>query len=153
MGCREIGGIMRKSEISLLNTVFCLLVVFIHICSEPVTRLTSGTPAHFMAFSLWKLSSFVVQGFILLAGIKQFLVPKSQSYPSYIKSRILKIVLPYVLAVVVYYLYFVWRQYISFSPKELLKYIITGDMSAQFYFVIAILQFYLLHLELSSILT
>lgn len=135
---------MRKSEISLMNTVFCLLVIFIHICSEPVTKLASGSVAHILVFSAWKLSSFVVQGFILLAGLKQFLSQKSQPYAGYIRSRLQKIVLPYILAVFVYYLYFIYRKYFGFSLRDLFGYILSGEISAQFYFVIAIVQFYLL---------
>lgn len=135
---------MKKNEISFLNVLFCLIVIFIHICSEPVLSLAHGTFAHAVTFTLWKLSGFVVQGFVLLGGAKMFLSKKEESYLSYITARASRIILPYIAAVLVYYLYFVWRNYFGFDVVELAGYILKGDLAAQFYFVIIIVQFYLL---------
>lgn len=135
---------MKKNAISILNVVFCLLVIFIHICSEPVSMLTKGSFSHITTFSLWKLSSFVVQGFIFLGGLKVFLSKKKVSFLSYLKNRVTKIVLPYILAVLVYYVYFIQREYFDFQWNELFGYILKGDLSAHFYFVVAVFQFYLL---------
>ena len=135
---------MKKNEISFLNVLFCLIVIFIHICSEPVTSLEKGTFEHAVIFALWKLSGFVVQGFVMLSGAKMFLSKKEESYSSYISKRASRIVLPYVFAVLVYYFYFLWRNYFGFDIAELLKYIVRGDLAAQFYFVVVIVQFYLL---------
>jgi len=135
---------MKKNEISLLNVFFCLLVIFIHICSEPVTKLAPGAISHMLIFTGWKLSGFVVQGFIMLAGLKLFLSKKTERFPRYIKARFLKIVVPYILAVIVYYLYFLFRRYFEFSIVDLGRYILSGDLVAHFYFIIVIIQFYLL---------
>lgn len=76
--------------------------------------------------------------------MKLFLQNKKERWIYYAKSRFLKIYLPYVLTVSVYYLYFVWRGYFHFSLANLAGYILRGDLSAQFYFVVVIMQFYLL---------
>ena len=52
--------------------------------------------------------------------------------------------LPYLLAVAVYYVYFVSHGYFSFSLRDLAGYMIRGDLSSPFYFVIALAQFVLL---------
>lgn len=135
---------MKKYEISLLNVIFCLLVIFIHISSEPVTKLISGTAAHTAIFSAWKLSAFVVQGFIMLSGAKLYLSGKSRKFLPYIKARFTGIYIPYAAAVTVYYMFFLDHKYYPFSLKDLGMYILRGDLSAQFYFVVVIMQFYLL---------
>ena len=63
----------RKNELSLLNIIFCLLVIFIHIASAPIAGLSKGSWQYGVFFVPWRLSSFVVQGFIFLSGLKMFL--------------------------------------------------------------------------------
>lgn len=134
----------RKNELSVLNIIFCLLVIFIHVASSPVTGLTKGTWQYGVFFIPWRLSAFVVQGFIFLSGLKMFLVNKEEGYLKYCWSRFTKIVLPYVFAVVMFYFYFLWRQYYGFSIKDIFGYILKGDLVSHFYFVIIIVQFYVL---------
>ena len=134
----------RKNELSFLNIVFCLLVIFIHVSSAPVTGLLKGSWQYGVIFVPWRLSAFVVQGFILLSGLKMFLKEDTQSYKEYCKNKFAKIIVPYILAVILFYAYFLWRNYFGFSVKDLLGYIVKGDLVSHFYFVIAIVQFYLL---------
>ncbi|MBE7016269.1 MAG: acyltransferase [Ruminococcaceae bacterium] len=135
---------MKKYEISLLNVILCLLVIFIHISSEPVTKLVSGTVTQTVIFSAWKASAFVVQGFIMLSGAKLYLSEKKEKYLPYILARFTKIYIPYIIAVTVYYMFFFDHKYYPFSLKDLGMYILRGDLSAQFYFVVVIMQYYLL---------
>ena len=134
----------RKNELSLLNIIFCLLVIFIHIASAPIAGLSKGSWQYGVFFVPWRLSSFVVQGFIFLSGLKMFLKTDSESYKKYYITRFNKVVVPYIFAVVLFYGYFLNRGYFGFNAKELLGYVLFGDLVAHFYFVIAIVQFYLL---------
>lgn len=135
----------RKNELSLLNIIFCLLVIFIHVASAPVTNLDKGSLQYAAIFVPWRLSAFVVQGFIFLSGLKMFLgARKRVDYKKYYVKRARKIVIPYVFAVILFYAYFLRRQYYEFSIKELLGYIVKGDLVSHFYFVVIIVQFYLL---------
>lgn len=134
----------RKNELSLLNIIFCILVIFIHISSAPVSNLLKGSWQYGMFFVPWRLSAFVVQGFIFLSGLKMFLKKNRQSYKRYYISRFTKIVVPYFLAVTMFYAYFLWHGYFSFSCKEFLGYVLKGDLVSHFYFVIIIVQFYAL---------
>ncbi len=134
----------RKNELSFLNIIFCLLVIFIHVASAPVTGLLKGSWQYGIIFVPWRLSAFVVQGFIFLSGLKMFLKEDTSGYKEYIKAKFFKIVFPYILAVVLFYAYFLWRNYFAFSIKDLLGYMVKGDLVSHFYFVIIIVQFYLL---------
>ena len=69
---------------------------------------------------------------------------KRESYFKYIAKRFLKIYLPYCLWVVVYYIYFLKLGWVEKGIAPLLKYILVGDLSAQFYYVVIVMQFYIL---------
>lgn len=136
----------KKSEIIVLNVVFCLLVIFIHISSQAVTSLSKQSWQFVSIFIPWRLSAFVVQGFILLSGMKFFLNynPKRFKLSRFYLTRLKLIVIPYILWVIVYYIYFVYNDFFPFRIAELAQYIFLGNLVAHFYFVIIIVQFYVL---------
>lgn len=134
----------RKNELSFMNIVFCMLVIFIHISSAPISGLSKDSWQYGVFFVPWRLSAFVVQGFIFLSGLKMFLKPDNEPYKMYFLSRFNKVVVPYIFAVFIFYIYFLDRHYFAYNTQDLLGYIIKGDLVAHFYFVIAIVQFYLL---------
>ena len=70
----------RKNELSSMNIVFCLLVIFIHVSSAPVTGLSKESWQYAVFFVPWRLSAFVVQGFIFLSGLKMFLKEDTKRY-------------------------------------------------------------------------
>lgn len=136
----------RIAELSFLNILLCILVVFIHSTSEAVSMLDRSTLAYTLCFIPWRLSAFAVQGFLLLSGVKMFLHrgKADVSYGVFIAKRLRTVFLPYVIWVIVYYIYFLRHGYFDFSFGELVSYILKGDLVGHFYFVIAIMQFYLL---------
>ena len=134
----------KKQDIVFLNIVFCLIVIFIHISSEIVLKMDRGHTLYWTVYTLSRLSSFVVQGFIMLSGAKLFLKVGNLRYGKFYLSRLTSIVLPYVVWVVIYYLYFCSRNYFVFSWNELLRFILVGDLAAHFYFIVILVQFYLL---------
>ena len=136
----------RYSELSLLSVIFCILVVFIHCSSEPVTNLDKNSWQYIAVFLPWRLSSFVVQGFIMLSGIKLFLGnTDSVGYIKYVAKRLKTVFLPYVLWVLVCYFWFLYHHYFEFSFGDIFGYIFKGNLVGHFYFVVVIMQFYLLY--------
>lgn len=136
---------IEKQEIDLMNVFLCLLVVFIHVVSEAVSCLRIESWQFLIIYIPQKLASFVVYGFIFLNGIKLFLKGAAKiDFVNYFKGRIRKIILPYLIGVVIYYLYFIYKGYFTFSITALFHHIITGDLVGHFYFMIIIIQFYLL---------
>jgi len=133
----------RRPEISALNVLFCLLVIFIHSTSETLSVLEPLDWPYAAVMLPWRLSAFVVQGFLLLSGVKLFLRPGLHPGKFYL-SRLKGIVLPYVIWVGIYYLFFLAKGYYSFSLPELARYIAVGDLVAHFYFIVVIVQFYAL---------
>lgn len=137
---------MKKAlpEISAMNALLCLLVIFIHVSASPVTALQKGSAAYAVVFTPWRLSAFVVQGFIFLSGMKYFVGGAKPDYKRFYISRLTRVVLPYVLWNLIYYGCFMYTGIYTFSLTDLVKFILSGTLVGHFYFIIVILQFYLL---------
>ncbi len=135
----------RLAELSYLNVIFCVMVICVHILSEPITALTRTSVQYFAVYTPWKLFQFVTQGFVFLSGLKLFIKDRSDMKPlRFYKERARRVLLPYILWVIIYYLYFIAIGWYKFSLSELVRYIFIGDLVAHFYFVIIICQMYLL---------
>ena len=137
---------MRKQELNILNVILCVLVIFIH-ASGAVISGPEDSIAYKTIFPLWNLATVAVPAFIFLSGLKSGLNAEEftlNSYGTFVVKKFKKIYLPYLVWVVLYYLWFISQGYFAFSGLQLLKYILNGTLAAHFYFVIIIMQFYLL---------
>ena len=141
----------RLPELMLPNLLFCLLVVLIHCFSAAVTSVErSAGLASAVVYFPWRLSAFVVQGFFFLSGMKLTLGGREYKWGHYYLSRVKGILLPYIFWVCIYYLYFYsigWAGHTGSALGDLAElgnYLLVGNLSSHFYFVICVLQFYLL---------
>ena len=146
MNIEETKTKKKYFEISVLNAFMCILVVFIHVSTAPLGALESESWQYIIIMIPRRGFAFVVQGFIFLSGMKLFLSRTKQfSYGSYLAKRFLHVILPYIIWVVIYYLYFAfYRHYFTFSITSLLRYMYVGDLVSPFYYIIIIAQFYIL---------
>lgn len=137
---------MRNREISFCNMILCLLVMWIHICSVAVSIWNKESFAFFAVDVSWRLSAFVVQGFLFLSALKLFrnMEKKPFSYGNFLWARWKKIGVPYLIAVFISYLGLIWLGYYAFDLKFLIKSALLGNMIAPFYFIIILFQFYIL---------
>ncbi len=133
-----------KYELTYMNIFCAMLVIFIHCASVLISETDKSIRAFNYIFTPWRFSSFVVPAFIFLSGVKMFLSSKKINYFKFYKGRITRVILPYILWVTIFYLYFVNHQYFDFSWSGLLHELYEGDLVGHFYFVIIIIQFYLL---------
>lgn len=132
-------------EVAIFEIILCIFVIMIHLCSEPLDSFEKGSAISTVFFFVNKIISFAVSGFIFSSGLKLFYNLKPVSYFKFISHRITKIYFPYIFWVCAYYLFFVYyMKYFDFSIVDLLKYIGIGDLVAHFYFILIIMQFYLL---------
>ena len=122
-----------------------MMVIFIHVSATPVTNLDPSSGQYLLVMIPWRLAGFVVQGFIFLSGLK-LLMSKANSfaYGQLLLNRLSVVILPYVVWVLIYYIFFVWKSYLQFDLTALLHYIFVGDLVGHLYFVIVIAQFYIL---------
>lgn len=137
--------INRKNELSVISVIFMLLVIFIHVVSECVDGYVTTSVQFAFICSLHRLASFVVQGFIFLSGVKLFLGYKDEfSYGKFYLSRVRRVVIPYLVAFSLFYVYFTATESIAPSLGYYTSEFLTGGLVGHFYFVAIICQFYLL---------
>ncbi len=138
----------KITEISVFEFFLCMFVILIHLLSEGVDTFPKWSFLSILFSSLTRLSTFAVPGFIFTSGLKLFYKygdKKRFPYPRFLWDRVKKILIPYLVVIVLYYLVFVWvMELYQFRWEQLWHFLITGNISAQFYFVILILQFYLM---------
>lgn len=135
----------RLNELSYMNLLFCILVILIHVLSEPYTRYDRSTFQFFAIAIPHRLSSFVVQGFLFLSGLKMYKFWKTPFKPiTFWSKKIKSIFAPYLLWVIIYYCFFLYLRYFPFNLAELVRYTLNGTLVSPFYFIVVLFQFYLL---------
>lgn len=138
----------KITEMSVFEFFLCMFVILIHLLSEGVDTFPKWSFWSILFSSLTRLTTFAVPGFVFTSAVKLFYKyggVKRFSYPRFLWGRFQKVVFPYILAVLIYYAVFVWvLEMYSLDFHQLLGFLINGNISAQFYFVILIVQFYLL---------
>ena len=135
----------KKPELSLLNIISCMLVILIHIISYTVYAYPEKSIMFNLFLFMWRSASIAVQCFLMLAGIKFFVAKKDEMpYLKYIGSRIKKIVLPYSICFIAYYLLYMLLYDYPFDIAFILRNFFNGNLIYHFYFIPLILQFDLL---------
>lgn len=135
------------AELNDFSAICCLLVILIHVLSLGITDSDPTSWQAAIIFFPWLLARCAVPGFLFIGGVKVGLAHAQGSfarYSVYIKRRIKKVYIPYICWTIIYYLCFIPIGYVEGSPSELLNYLWFGSLSAQFYYVIIIMQLYLL---------
>ena len=137
----------RKTELSVMNVFFCLFVIFIHTTSAPVAQLMKTSWQSAAVFIPWKLVSFVVYGFLFIGGVRFALHPPETGIRGtlrFYRKKLFRILIPYIVWVVVYYLWLIIYMDYSFSFGKLLEFFVTGTAASHLYFIVIILQFFIL---------
>ena len=141
----------KYAELDDFNAIACLLVVFVHVLSAAITALDPSSVQAAIVFLPWKLSLYVVRGFLFTGAVKMALGfarddrPLTvRGYLRYMLRRVTKIWLPYAAWVGVYYIYFLRVGWVKGGMDVFWRYVFVGDLSAQFYYVVVVMQFYLL---------
>lgn len=139
----------EKKELNTMNAFACLLVILIHVLSLGITRADPASWQAALIFFPWRLASFVVPMFLFTGAVKVALSYRSREltareYGRYMLKRILKIYLPYVIWTVIYYLCFLSVGIVRGDLTEFLGYLLLGNIASPFYYIIIVMQFYIL---------
>lgn len=136
----------KKHELTMTSLLYMVLVIFIHASAECVTEYETDSLPFAVMCSAHRLSSFVVQGFLFLSGVKLFLPRRDAafSYPKFYLSRTKRVVLPYLFVFALFCLYFVVTGRLAFDFPYFLRECLTGGLVGHFYYVAIMCQFYLL---------
>jgi peptidoglycan/LPS O-acetylase OafA/YrhL len=89
----------RLEELSILNVLFCMLVVLIHVLSHAVGALDRTGWQYALVLIPQRLAFVSVPGFFFLSGLKLTL-PRGEesSLTAYYLGRVKRLLLPYLLA-------------------------------------------------------
>lgn len=135
----------RRDELVLLNVLFCLGVFLYHILARSAVSLDRLSWQFALVIFVQRLICISLLGFFFLSGLKMTaFYPRQKTLGQYYRSRLSRLLPPYITASVITYLSLTALNGQAFSLKALTLGIIRGDLSAPFYFVIVLLQFTLL---------
>ena len=139
----------RYIELDYFNAICCLLVILIHVLSLGISSLARDSWQAAIVFFPWKISAFVVPAFLFSGAVKiATSLDESWSvkkYWKYIRRRISKIYIPYVLWHTIYYFVFLKIGFASGTAKEYFNSLFWGTLSSPFYYIVIVMQFYILY--------
>ena len=136
----------RKPELAWMSLAFCMMVLFSHCAGHPITHLRTDSWQFALLLLLQRLTYVSVYGFFVISGVK-FMLPRSKplEWGAYFKSRAKGLLLPYLIANVVYYAFYCWGvHYYTFDWGKFLDYLLHGNLVSPFYYLIVMFQFTLL---------
>lgn len=132
----------RLIEPDYIRAISMLGVIVIHVSSTFVNAQSNLMIAGMNpAFILNQVVRFAVPLFILLSGLSLGFGKTNLSYPAFLKSRCIKILIPYLIWSSLYWLVYHKGQGFSAFAKALLR----GGAASHLYFIIIMLQLYLLY--------
>ncbi len=137
--------------ITIMNMLLCFCVIMIHVTSIPLAMLPIGGVWHIIIYTINKLLCFSVPSFIFLSGFKLHsgYGQRTFSVKDFYLKRFKKIIVPYLICVLIYFLYFFAKGWVGI--QELPQHILLGTLAAHFYYVIIAVQFYLLFPVLNNL--
>lgn len=139
----------KLPEIDLIRAIAIIAVVLIHGTSS-ATLLPIGSGSQAIFFILNKASLFTVPLFIWISGVVLFYTYYDRWEPGMSRvfwtKRLRRILIPYVLWSLFYYLFnqVMFHGNIRFDLIYFIKLLISGNASYHLYYMVIIVQFYLL---------
>lgn len=151
MATAKIQSKPKLLELDLVRAVAILAVVAIHATSEATVELPFGSRAQLIYLAINKLCNFAVPVFILVSGLVLFYRYDNdwggkQALQFYMR-RVKQVLFPYLLWSFFYYLYNQWvfdRANLHLDWAEFGALLPWADASYHLYFMVIIVQFYLL---------
>ena len=133
----------KLPQITVMNALLCIFVVMIHLTFAPLSELMPKSIPQILIFSVNKFLSFCVPAFIFLSGFKLFKSYEERplNVKLFLARRFKKIVIPYFFAVFIYIVYFGAKGWLE---DGIFKMLILGTVSAHFYYIVVLVQLYLM---------
>lgn len=132
-------------ELDYMRFIACLAVIIVHITATGVTGYIHGSFPHVIMLIINRSFKFTTPIFIFLSGVTSFYSyrKKKFEYFPFIKKRLEKVLVAYFFWCLIYYAAYIKLGFYSFDIKFLIDNIRLGTMSYHLYFVIIIVQMYI----------
>ncbi|GAB6085257.1 acyltransferase [Alkaliphilus crotonatoxidans] len=136
----------RIEEIPYLRGMAGLAVVMVHLSAIPIDTLGKDSLAMALFTLINRGLKFTSPVFIFISGLIFFYSYKNRpfQYFSFLRKRLNSVLIPYLGWSLFYYLFYVGRGIYVFDIKFLINGLLLGRISYHFYFMVIIIQFYLL---------
>lgn len=135
----------RIVELDVVRVVSMLSVILLHATSAYLFLETKASLFGLsLAFIINQGVRYCVPLFFLVSGLSLELSYRGQSYGDFLRKRLNKILLPYLFWTSLYYL----DGLQEFSIGELVEAFLLGAAAPQLYFIVILLQLYLLYIPL-----
>ncbi len=147
----------RKQYMSIhfMRIMACLMVILIHITATPVVSLSPNSFAQVFFVLINQIAKPAVPIFIFISGflLHSIYRGKPLSPLVYWKKRLPKLILPYVLWSLGYFFIYMKMGYYPLDFKFILKGLLLGTFIYHLYFMVIIIQFYILYPLLHALAT
>ena len=139
----------RIYEIDVLRGIAFLAVVLQHSLAgfiyNPKVQIYEAIPSAFIL----NIIRFAVPLFVTITGFSLYYSDKEEGYLSYLKKRFNQIILPYLMWTIIYDLFMFFISGMKINPidvvlKDYIKYVFTGTASYHLWYMVMIIQFYIL---------
>lgn len=132
-------------ELDYMRFIACLAVMIVHITATGVTGYIHGSFPHIVMLAINRSFKFTTPIFIFLSGVTSFYSyrKKEFKYIPFIVKRLEKVLVAYVVWCVIYYVAYMRLGFYSFDIGFFIENVLLGTMSYHLYFVIIIVQMYI----------
>lgn len=140
---------IKKSigEANILRGILCIFVLIIHTTANPSIELQPLSISSILFSIANTATKLAVPGFIFISGLTlaySYKERKINNIYLFYKKRFINVVIPYVIWTLIYYLVYIILYNYEISLKFFLERLINGSMTYHLYFIIIIIQFYIL---------
>ncbi|NLJ57744.1 MAG: acyltransferase [Tissierellia bacterium] len=146
----EINSVKNRSklyELDYMRFVACFAVMIVHITATGVTEYISGSFPNILMLFLNRCLKFTTPVFIFLSGVTSFYSYSNRNrefkYFDFLVRRLSKVLLAYFVWCLIYYNIYIHFGYYTRDMSFFIDRVLHGTMSYHLYFVIIIVQMYI----------
>lgn len=132
-------------ELDYIRFIACLAVMIVHITATGITGYIHGSFPYLVMLLVNRSLKFTTPIFIFLSGVTSFYSYRKNEfkYFSFLKRRLSKVLVAYFLWCMIYYGMYIKLGYYGWDIRFFIKNVLQGTMSYHLYFVIIIVQMYI----------
>ncbi len=137
-------SIQRREELSVFNAVCILAVVLINALSGMETEISSqwGKAVFYIAQNVF---AFLCEAFVFLSGLRLlFNRYDKMTIDTFYVNRAVIVILPYTIFACIYYLCIALLRIRAVAAKDFMMFYIKGEMAPGMYFILILVQIYLI---------
>lgn len=135
----------KLHELDYIRFIACIAVMLIHITATGVTGYIHGSFPHLVMLLINNSLKFTTPIFIFISGVTSFYGYKKKEfkYFAFLKRRLSKVLTAYLLWCIIYYVAYLEIGYYTWDINFFIMSVLQGTMVYHLYFVIIIVQMYI----------